>query len=66
MSDSPLTNREKAEINPEGYCRATTKRGRYTWVCYGAPGHPGPHRAGNGDNDPIYRTWFDVIDGGGS
>lgn len=46
------------------FCRAETTHGRYTWVCYQHKGHNGPHKAGNSANDPIYRTWFDVIDGG--
>ena len=46
------------------FCRAQITRGRYTWVCYQPSGHFGPHQAGNSDNDPIYRRWFDTVDGG--
>lgn len=59
-----LTNRERCELNPERFCRAEIRRGRYTWVCYGKPEHNGPHMAGNSDNEPIHMRWFDVIDGG--
>lgn len=64
MTDCPETARILREMHPDRFCRATVNRGRFAWTCYEPKGHTGPHHAGNADNEPIYRSWFDVIDGG--
>lgn len=64
MSETPVTARILRELHPDRFCRSTTRRGRSIWTCYQPDGHDGPHHGGNSDNDPIYRTWFDVIKGG--
>lgn len=64
MPETPSTNMILRDLHPQRFCKSSTSRGRFTWVCYQEPRHGGPHRGGNSDNDPIYRTWFDLIEGG--
>jgi hypothetical protein len=61
---TPVTVQMLRDLHPERFCRSTIRRGRYEWVCYQPRGHTGPHNGGNSNNDPVYRSWFDVIDGG--
>ena len=63
VSETPSTNMILRNLHPQRFCRSEITRGRFTWQCFQEPGHAGPHKGGNSDNDPTYRTWFDVFDG---